>query len=120
MQIKYYDDETAALQAYKNNEVDIVGPDANDIASITADASLRREYVEYPGACTSILQLNVRRPPFDDKRVRQAFAYGFDRSEFARTVFKDSQAPALTWIPPGVPRHDRDEQRFAGDILIRE
>jgi len=115
IQFKYIDDLAVALQAYKNNEVDIMTPDPNDVPTIKADATLGKEYQEYPGACTLTIIMNLTKEPFTNPKVRQAFAYGFDREAYIRDALKDTEIKTLTWIPPGYPGYDPDEKRFDYD-----
>jgi oligopeptide transport system substrate-binding protein len=112
VQFKYIGDLAVALQAYKNDEVDIVLPDPNDVPSLRADPVLSKEYIEPLGACTESYELNNSKAPFDNKKVRQAFATGFDRDSYIRDALKDTSAKTLTWIPPGYPGYDADEKRW--------
>ncbi|MFN8502118.1 peptide ABC transporter substrate-binding protein [Kouleothrix sp.] len=111
----YIQDLTVALQAYKNGEVDIMAPDPNDVPTIKSDATLSKEYTEYAGACTSTVSFNLSKPPFNNPKVREAFAYGFDRDGYVRDALKDTEIPTLTWIPPGYPGYDKAENRFGYD-----
>jgi oligopeptide transport system substrate-binding protein len=112
VQLKYIGDLAVALQAYKSDEVDIVLPDPNDVPGIRADAALSKEFIEPLGACTESYELNNTKAPFDNKKVRQAFATGFDRAAYIRDALKDTSAKTLTWIPPGYPGFDKDEKRW--------
>ena len=49
--------------------------------------------------------MNQNKEPFQDKHVREAFAYGLDREGFCRDVWSGACFPTLSWIPPGVPGH---------------
>jgi oligopeptide transport system substrate-binding protein len=99
-----------AFAAYRNNEIDFYGglPSGRAMSVnanrdvIQADAELRTQVVRVPGAFTDFYLLNVSRPPFTDKRVRQAFAKAIDRRAFV-------DDPALSVIPPGWPGHDADD-----------
>jgi oligopeptide transport system substrate-binding protein len=115
LQYRYIEDLAVALQAYKNNEVDIVVPDPNDVPTVKADPALGKEYLEFPGACTSTISFNLEKAPFDNKKVRQAFATGFDREGYIRDALKDTAVKTLTWIPPGYPGYDASENRFDYD-----
>jgi len=112
LQFKYIDDLAVALQAYKNNEVDVMTPDPNDVPTIKADAALSKEYVDYPGACTFTINFNLTKAPFDNKNVREAFAYGFDRESYIRDALKDTEVKTLTWIPPGYPGYDANQKSY--------
>jgi oligopeptide transport system substrate-binding protein len=50
---------------------------------------------------------NVEEPPFDDVRVRRAFAMAIDRSEFPK-ILQGGEIPSSYWIPPGMPHHNPD------------
>ena len=43
--------------------------------------------------------INTRRAPFDDKRVRQAFAHAFDRESYAKTVWFGFARPTINPVP---------------------
>lgn len=49
------------------------------------------------------LRLNTRRPPFDDERVRRAFALSVDRSALVAKILRGGQEAAATLTPPGLP-----------------
>lgn len=116
LQLKFIPDPSVALQAYKSGEVDIITPDANDIPAITADPALKQEYVEHPGSCTFYVGFNLTKAPFDNLKVRQAFAYAFDRDAYIRDALKGTGVKTLSWIPQGYPGFDAGEQRYAFDI----
>lgn len=47
-------------------------------------------------------RINMTRPPFTDKRVRQALALAVDRETLAATVCKAGEQPAFHYTPPGI------------------
>ena len=51
-------------------------------------------------------RLNTTRPPFNDKRVRQALSLATDRAELTRNVTKGGQTPATSYVPPGIAGYD--------------
>lgn len=50
---------------------------------------------------TRYLRFNTSRPPFDDARVRRAFALAIDREAIASRVLHGSRLPASHFVPPG-------------------
>ena len=64
------------------------------------------EYVSLPKLTTSYVGFDVRRPPFDDPRVRRAFVLATDRETLAGVVMRGLRVPATGgFVPPGIPGH---------------
>ena len=73
-----------AFEAYKNDEFDIVGLAAEDLAVVQADPVLSKEANIYPGSCTYALMFHQLKEPFTDQKVREAFAMAIDRETWVR------------------------------------
>jgi ABC-type transport system substrate-binding protein len=94
--------QTAAL--YESGALDAV-----DFFGQGADR-LREEHVEehvsFPGLTVGYVGFDLSRPPFNDVRVRRAFALAIDRESFAQEVWKGLLIPATGGLlPPGMPGH---------------
>jgi ABC-type oligopeptide transport system substrate-binding subunit len=63
------------------------------------------EYRRFPQLVTAYLQFDVRRPPFDDVRVRQAFALATDREALVRATRPNCFPATGGFVPPGMPGH---------------
>jgi oligopeptide transport system substrate-binding protein len=99
---KVIPDDSAALIAYQNNEIDVTAiPDA-DAARFDGNA----EQVRYAQLETFAVQYNNAEPPFDDALVRQAFSRAIDRDGYVRAVLNGVGASATSWLPPGMPGGD--------------
>ena len=48
---------------------------------------------------------NTSKPPFNDVRVRQAFAYAIDRTQIT-SLLKGGQIPTTSWVPKGMPGYE--------------
>ncbi len=81
-----------AFEAYKNNEFDIVGLAAEDLATVQQDPVLSKEAMIYPGSCTFAVMFHQLKEPFTDQKVREAFAMSFDREGWVTDVLKG-------WVP---------------------
>lgn len=112
IEYSYITDTAVATEAYKNDEFDIVGLPAEDLAAVKADPVLSKEAKIFPGSCTTALQFRNFKAPFDDPKVRQAFAYSFDRERWVKDILQGLGSPTLSWIPPGFPGFDKNEARF--------
>ena len=95
------------MMLYEQFEIDIVGVPLSDIDRIQDPASpLHPELRERRTFCTSYLAFNVTIPPFDDIKVRQAFALALDIDKELAVTLKGAAARASGFVPPGVPAHN--------------
>jgi oligopeptide transport system substrate-binding protein len=115
IEYSYIVDSAVAFEAYKNNEFDIIGSAAEDLAVIDADPELKAEHLVYAGSCTIAIQFHNLKEPFNDKKVREAFAYALDRESWVTDVDGGLAVPTLTWIPPGYPGYKEGETRWGYD-----
>jgi oligopeptide transport system substrate-binding protein len=60
------------------------------------------------------MMFNLTKEPFDDPKVREAFAYAFDRATFCEQIRSGDCSPAYSMIPEGVPGAI-DTEMFAFD-----
>ncbi|MCA9861327.1 MAG: peptide ABC transporter substrate-binding protein, partial [Thermomicrobiales bacterium] len=96
-------DAAVALEAYRAGDLDIVSLEPTQIPEVQADPALAAEMLVYPLAATYNLTMNLTMEPFDDPKVREAFAYAFDRETYCADVRSGDCTPTLSWIPPGTP-----------------
>jgi oligopeptide transport system substrate-binding protein len=92
-----------ALAAYKRGELAIATPLEDWLPEIEADPVLSRELHRLPAPFIDIFNFNLRREPFQDKKVREAFAYAFHRDAYCRQVMRGACTPVLSWVPAWVP-----------------
>jgi oligopeptide transport system substrate-binding protein len=99
----YQGDSAVALAAYQQGDLDIVSLDPSQLPQIESDPQLSEQLVRYPTAFTTQLQFKLNDEPFNDPKVREAFAYAFDRETWCTVVRNNDCVPTLTWIPEGLP-----------------
>lgn len=75
-----------------------------------ADSPMR----EIDSLIARFVNINVARPPFDDVRVRRAFALAINRSSIAEHVYLHTAVPAQRIVPTGMPGYPQDND-FAYD-----
>lgn len=63
----------------------------------------RKDYQSGPQFTTYYYDLNTRRKPFNDVRVRRAFNLAVDKAAVAYKFLGRGELPATTFIPPGLP-----------------
>jgi oligopeptide transport system substrate-binding protein len=105
LEFVYVSDSAVALEAYRVGDLDIVSVDSELVQSVADDAQLSAELVRVPMASTSFLSFNLTKTPFTDKKVREAFAYAFDRQTYCELLRDGGCVATLSWIPPGLPGH---------------
>ena len=98
-----------AMEAYHNGRGGRRLAGRENLPAIEADPILSRELVIIPEAGTGYFNFNLHREPFQDPKVREAFAYAFDREAYCRQVDVQRLLPlTLSMIPPGIPGAHRD------------
>ena len=102
----FRDESIATVLAYENNEVDIEGVDINELERIEKHPVLGKELLRSWGRTTWYLFFATTRPPFNDIRVREAFARAVDRDAICQVVLKGTAAPAYGMLPPDFREYD--------------
>ena len=106
----YVEDAAVALEAYRSGDLDMVQLEPPQIPEVQADPELSEAFVNYPTASTYNLAMALGQEPFTDKKVREAFAYAFDRDTYCSEIRSGDCVSTLTWIPVGVPGHIETDQ----------
>ncbi len=98
------------LQAYGHSQLDVVNLIPADPDTIARAGSLfGKELISIPRWSVFYLCFRCDKPPFDDVRVRQAFAYALDRHALEIEGFQGQrQAATGGFVPPGMPGHSPD------------
>jgi len=109
----YVDEGAVALQAYRAGDLDIVQLQSDQIPEVAADPDLSQGFVNYPQAANQFLAMNLTMEPFQDKKVREAFAYAIDRETLCAELRSGDCLPTLSFIPEGLPGAiDTDQYAF--------
>jgi ABC-type oligopeptide transport system substrate-binding subunit/class 3 adenylate cyclase len=107
VEISYSGEKSGVLQRYESGELDVLG--LVDFPTSEWDRARRQHAAEYfsaPESATHYVGFDVSRPPFNDPRVRRAFAMAVDKTKLATVVYGGYWFPATGgFVPPGVPGH---------------
>jgi len=97
---------SAAFEQYEADNLDICGLWGPVAERTRARQRHAGDYVSAPGAWTNYVGFDLRRPPFGDPRVRQAFVLAVNRETLAEVVLQGYLSPATGgFVPPGLPAH---------------
>jgi oligopeptide transport system substrate-binding protein len=95
----------AAINFYENGQADIVW-DASLIPSELLDVLLKRpDFHTFNYLGTYFVRFNVTRKPFDDLRVRQAFALAVDKERIVQKITKGGEQTASHLVPNGTANY---------------
>jgi len=75
---------------------------AGEFARLGSDSVWKHQLLIADGINTDYLFMNVRIPPFDDVRVRQAVNWALDRRALMK-VYSGKAIPAGEFLPPSIP-----------------
>jgi peptide/nickel transport system substrate-binding protein len=101
-------DEDQRATSLQQGEADLIFTQVGTTIKKLEDAGVPVEKFFLQGA--ENLLLNVAKPPFDDIRVRKAFAQSVDPAQLAQVVFEGSLEPADGFFYPGSPYDDPSVQ----------
>lgn len=110
------------VSSYADDRLDIIFPDQGTLEESTRVLQqYPDDYWTGPGGNTLHLFFDVRKPPFDDRRMRQAMALAIDRNTLVNRLWKGFSLPASGgMVPPGIPGHVPDAGAPFDPILARQ
>jgi oligopeptide transport system substrate-binding protein len=102
--ISFFETSTLADQSYQKGELDFtyVPPDRID------EVRQSKEYADPPQLDVYYLAMNFLAKPFDNLRIRQAFALSIQRNRLRYDVYKDTVVPTYHIIPQGMVGYHLD------------
>lgn len=94
------DDETTTLSMWENGELDYNdNPPQDELDRLFSENKITSR----PEISTYYYMFNVKKPPFDNPKVREAMALAIDREKIVKEVTRGGQTPALAFVPNGIP-----------------
>lgn len=109
------EDQFTRLNLYKAGEVDAILNHSVPSSWIDEIKGFEDEYLNFPENATSYYSFNVKKPPFDNVKVRKAFHAAIDRQTLSdsRKVTK----PLYYYTPSGIfPDYDKAMEKIGEEI----
>jgi peptide/nickel transport system substrate-binding protein len=105
-----FTDDGVRVANLKSGDADIINivplPQADQLAKEAAQTSARFRLLEQGTFPWTALSLNVSKPPFDNKLLRQAVDAAIDREALAGVVLRGAAYPAYAPFPNGTAAYD--------------
>jgi oligopeptide transport system substrate-binding protein len=114
--------ETSIPEAFVAEQVDLANVFAGDASWIRYDQALGPYLHEAAALSIQYFGFDTTRPPFDDARVRQAFALALDRQRLVELASGPAATGATSLVPPALwpdePPPDEDPDPDAARDLL--
>jgi ABC-type transport system substrate-binding protein len=108
---KEVDSSETEFLAYQQGELDLVGPSSTQLPQIEADPTLSEQLTRQADGSTYYMAFNNAAAPFDDIKVRQAFAAALNREQYINQIANGVGEPAGTFLYDGLPGYQTDYQQ---------
>ena len=126
MLLSMVEDAATELHMFENGELDWAGPPLSLTLPVDAIPHLRHagKLVTTPIAGTYYYQFNTKRFPFNNQKLRKAFAYAIGRERITENVTQGEEVPAMGLVPDTMPFEQKpffaDKQTAKAQELFQE
>lgn len=105
-----FPDDNSRVANVKSGDVDIINlvplAQVKQLTQEAAQHGARFRLLEHGAFAWNGIWLNVTKPPFDNKLLRQALSATIDRNVIANVVLQGAAYPAYSFFPNGTPAYD--------------
>ena len=99
----FYSNPNTSYRAYQAGQISQTGIPTTDLA---AAKQLTNEYHAYPVLANAYFAMNYLTKPFDNIKIRQAFALAINKDVIAHNIYKDTVIATNHIVPKGMPGYD--------------
>jgi len=116
-QIIYYyiSDGNTEFSKYQTGALDIANVPLADVTVVRGDPVLSKQAYLYPQLTGFWMDFNSKEPPFDNPKVRLAFAKSIDRDKLANDVQHGTAKGLSSFIPNGMAGYDNSDNTQSFD-----
>jgi oligopeptide transport system substrate-binding protein len=109
------DNSITAYNFYASKVADLILDKGLTPPSLIPELKRRPDFHAAPFLGNYFIRFNVTRRPFNDVRVRQAFAMVIDRRRIVEKITQAGEPPAYSFTPPGTAGGYKPPRMFARD-----
>jgi oligopeptide transport system substrate-binding protein len=116
-QIIYYyiSDGNTEFSKYQTGALDIANVPLADVTVVRGDSVLSKQAYLYPQLTGFWMDFNAKKAPFDNPKVRLAFAKAIDRDKLANDVQHGTAKGLSSFIPNGMAGYDTSDNAQSFD-----
>ena len=101
--ISIINDLTTQLNLFEKKQLDWLGNPFSRIAFDASESLKKNNLLEFAETLGLYwLEINTESFPFNNKKLRQAFAYAIDRRKLTSYLLQSNESPATGVLPPGI------------------
>jgi oligopeptide transport system substrate-binding protein len=98
VKVVFFRSNDEAYQAYQSNQVDMTGIPLSTLAN----DKQRKDFHQIPQLWINYYTMNYLVKPFDNVKIRQAFALAINKTDIAKNIWKDTVIPTNHIVPQGM------------------
>jgi oligopeptide transport system substrate-binding protein len=116
-QIIYYyiSDGNTEFSKYQTGALEIANVPLADVTVVKGDSVLSKQAHLYPQLTTFWMDFNAKKAPFDNPKVRLAFAKAIDRDKLANDVEHGTAKGISSFLPNGMAGYDTSDNAQSFD-----
>lgn len=117
LEIVFLESSETELAAYKNNEIQVA-----DNLNPAAETEFRDtpELHTVPRIGMMYYDINCKKKPFNDKRIRKALSLSINRGQIVNNILQSLDVPAYGFVPYGIPdgvQTDKQYRDLVGNLF---
>jgi oligopeptide transport system substrate-binding protein len=89
----------ATMNLYKGGELDFIGDNASLPSEYMKLLETKKDFLRNFHLSTYWYEFNIKKPPVDDVRVRQALNLAVDKTQLVEKITRGGQLPATHFVP---------------------
>ena len=119
-EIDFYpiEEQTTILNLYKAGNLDAFLNHMVPASWVDEMRPFKDEYLNFPEIFTQYYSMNMKKPPFDNLKVRQAFNLAIDKVALAE--FRKTQKPLYDLSPPSIsPEYEKARAAVSEELRLK-